>query len=108
MTSIRTNTLTGSGLPPLLSYDELVAHYAETVRGLSKTYLPRAYTEQRLWIQSQGQTREGYCRTYGSRRDPATMIGDGGEAIWDADHAYLVALEREVQRRQGLRPRGRA
>jgi hypothetical protein len=56
---------------------------------------------QRLWIVEHGGNLTGYIARYGSRNDP-THFGNGGEAIFAADHAALVEAERravEAERR---------
>lgn len=51
--------------------------------------------DQRKFIEQNGGSLAGYVRNYGSAND-AEHYGDGGEAIYDADIAYLRRLESEL------------
>lgn len=51
-------------------------------------------SNQREWIESRGGCRSGYIARYGSVEDK--HCGDGGEAIWAADHAALQRLWSEL------------
>jgi hypothetical protein len=53
----------------------------------------RQIDAQRQWIAEHGGTLAGYIERYGSKDDPQ-HDGDGGEAIYAADVAALVNLER--------------
>jgi hypothetical protein len=52
----------------------------------------RALREQRKWMVFCGDNRAGYIIRYGSRYDPIHS-GDGGEAIYAADHGELKRCE---------------
>lgn len=56
--------------------------------------------EQRRWIDRCGGSLGGYLMRYGAPGDPG-CLGDGGAAIWAADHGELLALEAEVRRLEG-------
>ena len=64
----------------------------------SRETLVRRVAEQRRWIEQHGGDRLGYVARYGSASDP-THYGEGGEAIYEADRAELVARERELAAR---------
>ena len=57
----------------------------------------RMVTAQRAWIDEHGGGLAGYVARYGSISDP-NHYGNGGEAIYQADHDALL----EYQRRAGL------
>src|SRR5690349_12719247 len=59
--------------------------------------LLREIQEQREWMQRCGGSLSGYVRKYGSARQPETMYGNGGEAIYAADLAWLRKLETTAQ-----------
>jgi hypothetical protein len=50
--------------------------------------------QERKWVDKCGPTRSDYIARYGSK-DDADHLGDGGEAIYDAD---MRALDRAEQR----------
>jgi hypothetical protein len=58
-----------------------------------KTSLNHQMLEQLKWIADHGNTLAGYVARYGSANDPE-HYGDGGEAIYAADVAELVRIER--------------
>jgi hypothetical protein len=53
--------------------------------------LARQIQLQRRWMNQCGGTLLGYVRTYGSQSDPV-HTGEGGEAIYAADKAFLNKL----------------
>lgn len=53
--------------------------------------LEHQLASQRQWIEEHGGCKSGYIAHYGSVEDEE-HYGDGGEAIWAADHAALQAL----------------
>ena len=58
-------------------------------------FLRRQVDEQRAWIRSCGATLSGYIANYGDPDQPH-CFGNGGTAIYKADHDELVRLEREL------------
>jgi hypothetical protein len=49
------------------------------------------------WIESCGATRAGYVARYGAADNP-NKSGNGGEAIYNADIAYLEKLTQKLNR----------
>jgi hypothetical protein len=92
----------------------LVTSRSEARRIARRADLYVKINAQRRWIAEHGGDRAGYIERYGLPRSPGchlprwtdpgegcqhpvhdTVYGDGGQAIWDADHGELVKLERE-------------
>lgn len=63
-------------------------------RESKRARLDRLIREQQRWLAEHGTTLYGYVQRYGSVHDPE-HYGDGGEAIYHADHNALLALEAE-------------
>ena len=57
--------------------------------------LRRQVRDARQWIDYCGGSQTEYILRYGSNQDPE-FIGDGGEAIWNADITVLRAAERRL------------
>lgn len=57
----------------------------------------RAIAEQVQWMTRCGADRAGYIRTYGSIND-LEHVGDGGEAIYEADARFLASLRQQTTR----------
>ncbi len=64
-------------------------------------WLRRQIDEQRAWIRSCGGNLDGYVRNYGDPDQPH-CYGNGGTAIYRADHEELLRLERELHAEGGI------
>lgn len=64
---------------------------------MTRSELQKEVTAQREWVIKCGGNLEGYLKKYGSASDP-DHYGDGGEAIYAADSAYLKELEDRLAR----------
>jgi len=66
------------------------------------TRLRNAIAQQEAWMISCGGSRAGYVARYGSP-GTAYCYGNGGEAIWQADHnelQRLIGRYEKVRRRE--------
>lgn len=55
-----------------------------------------AVAKQLLWMAERGDSVAGYVRFYGSVNE-ADHVGDGGEAIYEADRQRLQGLQRALE-----------
>ena len=63
---------------------------------MKRIKLTDAILDQEQWIESCGGTLAGYVARYGAADDPG-RYGNGGEAIYEADVAYLEELKSKTK-----------
>lgn len=62
-----------------------------------RDFLTREIARQKEWIKEHGGDVFGYVKRYGMLHGADGWYGDGGEAIYYADHAHLKKLEAELE-----------
>lgn len=58
--------------------------------------LVKQIAEQKKWIADHGGDETGYIIRYGDPSTTETWYGEGGRAIYHADHNALLDLERKL------------
>jgi len=66
---------------------------------MKKQSLQSRIADQRKWIEEHGGNEYGYVQRYGSKHDDK-HYGDGGEAIFKADHDALMRLLTQETRKR--------